>query len=70
MQKKGKSVKCGETLLTRTSKKFTLEIFKKIKNFKNPTKKTRNVILAFLTFFHDHLDYLVEDSTEDQKKNE
>lgn len=52
---------CGETNLTNSSQKFTEETFKKIKKFRNPAKKTRNIILAFLTFFHDHLDYLVED---------
>lgn len=43
-------------------KKFDMNFFTKLLRQTNPSQKLRNLILIFLTIFHDELNNLIEDT--------
>jgi hypothetical protein len=45
---------------------LTKEYFLSLYSLKNPQKQTRNITLVLLTLFHHKLDYLAEDSSDQE----
>lgn len=52
----------NHTSLSKVIKKFNLTTVQDLYKINAPSKKFKNLILSFLTLFHNKLDYLVEDS--------
>lgn len=55
----------SRALLADSCKKFTSNFFLKLRKMKNPSTRLRNLILVFLTIFHDELDELVDGLSEE-----
>lgn len=60
--KSGHSVTKIKDTLRIIIKKFDMNFFTKLLRLTNPSQKLRNLILIFLTIFHDELNSLIEES--------
>ena len=54
--------------LVRSISKFDPKFFVTLQKLKNPSPLLRNLILVFLTIFHEELDSLVDELSEDSKE--
>lgn len=51
-------------------KRFNTNFFVLLQKLRDPSKHLRNLILIFLTIFHDELDDLVDDLEDDESEIE
>lgn len=54
--------------LNQIIEKFDSKFFLLLQRLKNPSQKLRNLILVFLTIYHEELDELVEGLSDDENE--
>lgn len=55
-------------LLNQIIEKFDTKFFLLLQKLKSPSQKLRNLILVFLTIYHEELDDLVEGLSDDENE--